>query len=146
MFVEGLLPEAREGLVTIGDHAPLIEAAKLLETGPDLILVCDQTGTLAGVISKTDVVAEISRCRGASCLTVAAEVMTREIVRCQSKDPLHDVLKRMKERGLRNVPVVDENSQPLGVLNVRSILQALLSESESEEGILRDYVMGVGYR
>jgi signal-transduction protein with cAMP-binding, CBS, and nucleotidyltransferase domain len=146
MFVDRLLPDARERLVMIGDQSPLIEAAKLLEAGTDLVMVCDAADTLVGVITKTDVVAQISRCHGAICTTAAAEAMTRDVVLCQSQDPLHDVWKRMKARGLKNVPVVDESSQPLGALHARDILQLLLSESEIEEAMLRDYVMGVGYR
>jgi signal-transduction protein with cAMP-binding, CBS, and nucleotidyltransferase domain len=146
MFVERLLSEARERLVMIGDRATLIEAAKLLDAGADLVMVCDQAGRLAGVITKTDVVAQISRCHGASCTTAAALVMTRDVISCQSKELLHDVWTRMKGKGLKNVPVVDESSQPLGLLHARDILQVLLSESESEEAMLRDYVMGVGYR
>ncbi len=33
----------------------------------------------------------------------------------------------------------------MGVLHARDILQVLLEESEDEESILRDYVMGIGY-
>lgn len=146
MFVEGLLTEASERLVTIGDRAPLIDAARLLGAGTDLVVVCDPAGTLAGVITKTDVVAQISRCDGASCTTAAALVMTRDIVLCHSSDTLRDVWTRMKVRGLKNVPVINESYQPVGLLHARHILQVLLSQSESDEAMLRDYVMGVGYR
>lgn len=146
MLVEGLLPKARERLVTIADDVPLIEAAKLLQTGTDLVMVCDSAGLLAGVITKTDVVAQISHCQGASCITAAALVMSRDVVLCESKDFLHDVWARMKARSLKNVPVVDDASRPLGLLQARDILQVLLSDSESEDAMLRDYVMGVGYR
>jgi predicted transcriptional regulator len=72
--------------------------------------------------------------------------MTRDVLLCEAKDLLRDVWTRMKERGLKNVPVVDQASRPLGLLHARDILQVLLSESESDEALLRDYVMGVGYR
>jgi CBS domain-containing protein len=52
----------------------------------------------------------------------------------------------MKVRDLKHVPVVGEKSRPLGLLHARDILQVLLSEAESEDALLRDYVMGVGYR
>lgn len=146
MFVEELLPKARERLVTVADDVPLIQAAKLLQAGTDLVIVCDSAGLLAGVITKTDIVAQISHCQKASCITAAALVMTRDVVLCKSRDLLHDVWTRMKARGLKNVPVVDQESRPLGLLHARDILQVLLSESENEEAMLRDYVMGVGYR
>lgn len=146
MFIEEMLPKARERLVTIAENVPLIQAAKLLQAGSELVIVCDSAGILVGVITKTDIVAQISNCQRASCMTNAALVMTRDVVRCESKDLLHDVWARMKERGLKNVPVVDSESRPLGLLHARDILQLLLSESEFEDAMLRDYVMGVGYR
>jgi hypothetical protein len=49
MFVERLLPTAREKLVTIADDAPLVEVAKLLRTGTGLVVVCGSSGLLARV-------------------------------------------------------------------------------------------------
>jgi len=146
MFVEELLTKARERLVTIADDALLIEAAKLLQAEAELVIVCNSEGVLIGVITKTDIVKQISRCQGASCMAQAAAAMTRDVLLCEGRDLLHDVWTRMKERGLKNVPVVDPTSRPLGLLHARDILQVLLSQSESDEALLRDYVMGVGYR
>ncbi len=146
MFVEELLSKARERLVTIGDDAPLIAAAKLLGTGVDLVIVCEKAGMLTGVITKTDVVVQISRCQGSSCMMAAATVMSRDVVVSRPADRLSDTWVHMKKRGLKNIPVVDESARPLGLLNARDILQALLSETQSDENLLRDYVMGVGYR
>ena len=146
MFVEGVLPSAREKLVTIADDAPLIEAAKLLRSGSDLVVVCTPAGLLAGVITKTDIVEQISQCQGAGCVTAASLVMTRDVVLCRPGDMLQDVSARMKARGLKNIPVVDEASRPLGVLTARGILRVLLHDVEYEEALLTDYVKGVGYR
>jgi signal-transduction protein with cAMP-binding, CBS, and nucleotidyltransferase domain len=145
MFVERLLPVAHERLVTIADDAPLVEAAKLLRRGTDLVVVCGSGGLLVGVITRTDIVSQISRCQGAGCITAVSLVMTRDVVLCRPGDFLHDVWVRMKARGLKNVPVADQDLRPQGVLNARDILQVLLQESEDEEAMLRDYVMGVGY-
>jgi CBS domain-containing protein len=141
MLVKNLLPAARERLVTIVDDAPLIQAAKLLRTGTDLVVVCGSAGLLVGVITKTDVVSQISHCQGASCITAASLVMTRDVVVCQPGDWLREVWSTMKERGLKNIPITDQDSRPVGVLNARDALQVLLEEVENEESLLRDYVM-----
>ena len=145
MLVKNLLPAARERLVTIVDDAPLIQAAKLLRTGTDLVVVCGSAGLLVGVITKTDVVSQISHCQGASCITAASLVMTRDVVVCQPGDWLREVWSTMKERGMKNIPITDQDSRPVGVLNARDALQVLLEEVENEESLLRDYVMCVGY-
>lgn len=52
MFVERMLPAARQRLVTINDDAPLIEAANLLLERPtDLLVVRSGDELLAGVIT-----------------------------------------------------------------------------------------------
>jgi CBS domain-containing protein len=145
MLVEKLMSTARKKLVTVADDAPLIQAAKLLRAGTDLVVVCGSAGFLSGVITKTDVVRQISSCQGATCITAASLVMTRDVVVCRPGDWLHEVWSRMKERGFKNVPVTDPDSRPVGVFNARDALQVLLKEVENEESLLRDYVMGIGF-
>ncbi|MHA6692721.1 CBS domain-containing protein [Devosia sp. A449] len=146
MFVEILLPAARERLVTIAEDAPLIKAAQLLRSGTDILAVCNSSGVLLGVITKTDVVSQISQCQGASCIRPASLAMTQDVMLCRTGDSLEDLWARMNERALKNVPFVDQDTQPVGILNARDMLQALLKESTNEEAMMRDYVMGVGYR
>ncbi|MCP8892312.1 CBS domain-containing protein [Sphingomonas faeni] len=146
MFVEGMLEVAREKLATIAEDARLIEAAKLLSSGPDLVVVCDSEGALRGVVTKTDIVRQISVCQGATCMCPASTVMTRDVALCRGTDLLQDVSKLMKARHLKNIPVVDGDNRPLGVLTARAVLRVLLSDAEYEEAQLVDYVKGVGYR
>ncbi|HVB82463.1 MAG TPA: CBS domain-containing protein [Candidatus Binataceae bacterium] len=146
MLVERMLPAARNRLVTIRDDAPLIDAATLLrDLDSDLVVVCNSDELLVGVITKTDVVRQISHCHGSGCITAASNVMTRTVILCRSGDPLREVWSVMKERRLKNVPIVDQDVRPLGVLNARDALEALLEEVEHEEILLREYVMCVGY-
>ena len=145
-FVERMLPTARKRLVTIGGDSPLIDAAKLLrEPHTDIVVVCSCDELLAGVITKTDLVRAISQGQGSGCATAASTVMTRTVILCRPNDLLHDIWSIMKGRGLKNIPVVDQDSRPIGVLNARDALEVLLEEAEYEEGLLRDYVMCVGY-
>lgn len=145
-FVERMLPTARKRLVTIGDDAPLIAAAKLLgDFHTDLVVVCGSDELLAGIITKTDIVRQISHCQGSGCMAAASAVMTRTVILCHPSDLLHDVWSTMKERGLKNIPVVGQDSRPIGVLNARDALEVLLQEVEYEELLLREYVMCVGY-
>ena len=146
MLVERMLPIARNRLVTIRDGAPLIEAAALLrDLDCDLIVACNSDELLAGVITKTDIVRQISHCDGAACTTAASAVMTRTAILCRPGDPLPQVWSVMKERRLKNIPIVDQDARPVGVLNACDALEALLDEVEYEEILLREYVMCVGY-
>ena len=147
LTVERILPAAQERLVMVKTDALLIDAARLVN-GPqfNLVVVCDEAEKIAGVITKTDVVSRISHCTGCSCTMAAATVMTQEVTFCRPTDWLNDVWSVIKQHGLKNIPVVDQDSRPVGVLNARDALQALLEDVEYEEQLLRDYVSCVGYR
>ena len=133
--------------MTVRDDAPLTEAAKFLDGRHiNLVVVCDKRGAMAGVITRTDVVRQMSLCQGCGCTAAAASVMTKDVVHCRPGDLLQDVWSIMKERKLLHVPVVGEDMRPLGVINARDALLLLLEGSEYEASLLRDYVMGIGYR
>lgn len=146
MFVSGMLETAREKLVTVTDTVELVEVAKLLVSGTDLVMVCDTEGVLRGVITKTDVVRRFSVSQDATSTYPVSTVMTRDVALCRGADTLRDVAKLMKERHLKNIPVVDEDKHPIGVLTTRAVLRVLLGEVEHEEAELIDYVKGIGYR
>jgi CBS domain-containing protein len=138
---------AHSRLVTISVDALLVDVAKLLsDTQVSLVVVCDSEGAMVGVITKANIVQQISCCGGSACTTAAADAMTRDVAYCRPTDCLPDVLSTMEKRGFVYVPVVDENSRPLGAVNARDALRALFAEEKYEESLLRDYVMGVGYR
>lgn len=146
-LVEKIIPVARERLVTIRDDAPLIEAAKYLDGRHiNLVVVCDKDDAMVGIITRSDIVRQMSLCIGCSCTAAAATVMTKDVVSCRPDDRLQDVWSIMKERKLLHVPIVDDGSRPMGVINARDALFVLLEETEYETALLRDYVSGIGYR
>ena len=125
----------------------LLEVARLLSsTQISLVVVCDQAGVMVGVVTKTNLVRQIGHCEGITCTGTAAEIMTREVSFCRATDSLSDVLSMMQTRGLVHVPVIDSAGRPSGVMNARDALRELVADGQYEEALLRDYVMGVGYR
>lgn len=144
--VETVLPAARGRLATLGTESRLMEAAGVLSSPErDLVVINDAQGRIAGVVTKTDVVGHISRCAGSGCTVPVEQVMTHDVVACRPADWLEDVWRIFSQRRLKNIPVIDFDGVPLGVLNVRDALQALLEDVQYEGQLLRDYVMGVGY-
>lgn len=147
IFIDQLLPTARGRLATIPHEAPLTEAARLLlQPHFNLIDILNADETLAGVISSSDIVRQISVCEGRSCMTQASAFMTRDVDTCNAEDLLDNVWSTMSMSGLKNVPVIDSESRPLGMLYARDALRVLLGEAEHQELLLHDYVLGIGCR
>lgn len=134
-------------LAVVNDTMLLLEVARLLSnTQISLVVVCDAAGLMVGVVTKTNIVRKIGDCQGSACTSTAAEIMSADVTYCSPTDCLPDVLAMMLARGLIHVPVVDAQHKPTGVVNARDALRALWAEGQYEESLLRDYVMGVGYR
>jgi CBS domain-containing protein len=146
--VSNIAAAARKRLVTIDDDASLVEAARLLsrKKRSSLIVVLDSAGGLAGVITKTDIVRQIGRRPNSACTAAAADVMTRDVTCCTPDDILENVLALMTDRGLIHLPVIDGASTPIGVLDARDALRALVAQAHYNESLLRNYIIGVGYR
>jgi hypothetical protein len=47
---------------------------------------------------------------------------------------------------VKNAPVLNAHRRPVGVLDVRDALEALLKEEQLREQQLVNYVAGIGYR
>lgn len=147
MFAEQMLPRARERLATVGGAAPVKDAAELMsKPHTDIVVVCGEDGGMVGVVTKTDIVGQITRCIGGGCIARVDTIMTRDVVSCRPDEPLQDIWSVMKARGLQRIPIVDGNRKPVGIIYARDALQCLLGEAENDGGLLRDYVMDVGYQ
>lgn len=146
MLIEKFLPTARKRMCCIGLNATLLQAARLLESDRDMLVVCDDEGRMAGVLTKSDAVHQIGICTGASCTSMVIEAMTREVTTATPEDHLGDAWEIMKTSGLKNIPVVTPDGKPLGVLNARDVLRSLWQDVQKDEDLLFNYVMNVGYR
>jgi CBS domain-containing protein len=146
--VERLFPQAEAFLVMIDPDTRICDAATRFAGAIDLLVVCGPAGKMAGVVTKSDVLAHLvgPQSRRAAHRLPISIVMTRDVVRCGRSDRLGAVWDMMHALGLRNIPITSAALRPLGVVNARHALAAMLEEAEDEDALLRDYISGVGYR
>lgn len=134
-------------LATASTDTILQDVAKLLTREQvSLVVVCTAHGSMAGVITKTNLVKHIANPSTVSANSRAKDVMSTEVVSCGPDDDLTTVLAMMKARHLVHIPVLDAKGVPLGVINAHDALNAMLKEEKYEEALLRDYVLGIGYQ
>ena len=113
MFVEQMLPRVRERLMTIEAAASVKDAAEVMSRPhADLVIVCNETGSMVGVITKTDIVVQIARCGAGGCTARVDTIMTRDVVSCRPDEPLQGIWSVMKSRGLQRIPILDGNRKP----------------------------------
>ena len=81
--------------------------------------------TPVGILTDCDIVVSVvSPGIDADVLTVG-DVMSRPVVTCAKTDDLFDALKRMRETGIRRLPVLDASGELCGLLSTDDVVSAL---------------------
>jgi CBS domain-containing protein len=145
LLIEMLHPLTSVRLAMIDiDAAPHEAALSFVRKGTGLIVVCHDSGQVAGVLSKSDLIRHLADPDLGA--TTVATLMTRQFVSCRPEDDVHSTWLLMSRRSLQNLPVLDADYRPLGVLDIRDAVKALYEQEELQEHMLADYIAGIGYQ
>jgi CBS domain-containing protein len=144
MRIEQLKLVTAPRLIVIDTEATLRAAARsLANPGIGLVVVCDEGGRAAGVLSKSDIIRHLAH-RDPTTSSVAT-LMSRNIIACAPDDEVYAVWQTMAQQRLQNMPILGADSTPLGILDVRDAMKALFEQEQYQERMLSDYVAGLGY-
>lgn len=146
VLVKHILEAAQKRLAVLNQEASLFDAARILANrDTPLIVVCDSDGIAVGVISSSHIINTLATA-GADALSFnAGAIMTKPMLSCRVEQPLQPIWALMSSKTLPCAPILDNDGRAQGVMHARDVALALLDEVNSEESLLRDYVMGVGY-
>jgi len=107
---------------TIQPDAPVGEFVTLLmEKHIGAVAVCDAAGGIVGMISERDLVGGLSEVGAGVADILVRDLMTADVVACNSKDKLDDILAMMIEGGFRHMPVIEEGAL-VGMISMRDVI------------------------
>jgi diguanylate cyclase (GGDEF)-like protein len=97
----------------------------LLETAQELrahnigaLLVTDNEGSLAGVVSERDLVRALVEFQGEMMDKSVSDVMTRSVITCGPEDKIVDAIETMNAKNIRHIPVLD-NGRVMAMISTR---------------------------
>jgi CBS domain-containing protein len=145
MNVEQLLKTKGAEATIIGPEKTIGAAARLLaERNKGLALVCGADDKLLGVVSVIDISRAVGKYAERAPAMAVETIMTTDFAFCRLEDSDEDVLRKMTERSVRHLPVV-ENGVLKGLLNMRGVLETRFEEADMRAEEMRKYVFGAGY-
>lgn len=104
-------------LVTVLIGSSVEEAVrKMIEHDVECLPVIDSEGVLHGLITFRDIVTKAVLSRRDVRDVKVEEIMSRNLVTCSPKSTILDVVKLMKNKHLRRIPVVDSDNKLLGLV------------------------------
>lgn len=121
--------------ITITPEKSLQEAIKLMrEKRVDTLLVTDNSNVLKGFID----VETLDKKRGK--VSSVGDILNKHVFYVKESAYLRDTLQRILKRGLKYVPVVDENNKVVGILTRASLVDIVYDVIWGEEHSITDAI------
>lgn len=127
--------------------APVFEALELMaKKNCGCLVVLDNKGGLAGVLSERDYARKVILQEKASIDTPVDEIMTANVVTVSESHTLDQCLSLMTQHNVRHLPVVSQG-KVTGVLGIGELVQLKMKEKEHQIQDLTKYISGnLAYR
>lgn len=127
-------------VVIVEGNASIQEAAGLMrEYHVGCLIVTEQRDGRnfpIGILTDRDIVIElIAKEVDLNSVTVK-DVMSHELALAQHDDEVLDTLKRMRRKGIRRMPVVDDQAALIGLITVDDLLELLAEQLKDLAGLI----------
>jgi signal transduction histidine kinase len=124
MQVQQILDKKGDRIITMSCHLPVLTVSKVMaKERIGTVMMVDDAGALAGILSERDIIRLVSQDSGASIDQPASALMTTSLVTCTPETDLEDVLSLMSEHTIRHLPVM-RDGELAGLISVRDVLDA----------------------
>lgn len=105
------------------------------------LIVTDDAGALAGILSERDIVRKLADTPGQTLPQQVGDVMTCDVETCTRSEALVSVLKRMTQGRFRHMPVV-EDGVLVGMVTIGDVINHRLTQLEHEALQLKQLIVG----
>ena len=125
-----------------GPGASVLDAALLMNEHKIGSLLVLEGGRLIGIITERDLLQRVVAQRRDPETTPVREVMSTELVCCQTCTPLDEARGVMKNRRIRHLPVVDDDGRLLGLVSIGDLNAHQARDQEVTIHVLQEYIHG----
>jgi len=132
---------AAHEVVTVTPSATLAECAQIMRNQHvgSLVVIDDQANndTPRGIVTDRDIVVEAVALGLDPKTLTAGDVMTTPLATVADSDDILDALARMREFGVRRLPVLDEGGHLSGIVTVDNLLEALAEQLDAVVSVIK---------
>ena len=140
MSVAVILADKGREVVTAASSATLNEVAAILgERCIGAVVITDDEGGVAGIVSERDVVRTVGELGSKALDLPARKVMTRDVVICHEEDSIEVLAAKMTAGRFRHLPVV-EDGKLVGIVSIGDVVKRRIELVEMEAAAMREYI------
>jgi CBS domain-containing protein len=142
MKVRDILKDKGAEVATIGAEKTICDAVKVLvEKNIGSLIVMDEKGGVAGIITERDVLRQCNQCLESFRDIKIEEVMTKNLIVASPDDDLDYVENIMIQNRIRHLPIIS-NQKITGMISIGDLVNVLRGECRVENRYLKDYISG----
>ena len=142
MIVAQILEEKGRNVLTMGLHATLREAAKLLhDHHVGAVIILDSNNHIAGILAERDIVAAIAT-KGPELLgKPVSSVMWKKVYRCTEDMSVEELMQMMSTHRARHIPV-EKDGRLAGIISIGDVVKAHIRDIKTEAEHIKAYIAG----
>jgi CBS domain-containing protein len=139
MILNEILQAKGRHIYTIVGHASLADVVdKLVEYNIGSLVVCDDDGRLAGIVTERDILRACAARRGLED-SIVEKNMTTDVITASPRDNVETVMGLMTEHRIRHLPIL-EDDRLVGIISIGDIVKAQHGELTRENYYLMTYI------
>ncbi len=140
-LVQHLLDAKGDDVISIAPDASVFDAIKLMAEKAVGSLAVMDGGDLKGIVTERDYARKVIIKGRASESTTVSEIMTAEVLVATPNQTVNHCMAMMTKKNIRHLPVVADNTV-IGMLSMRDLVQAIISDQQEEIEQLEHYISG----
>ena len=145
MLVGQVLKKKGYGYTAVDPSATVYEALELMSRKNVGALPVLEDGLVIGVFSERDYARKIILLGRASKNTIVRALMKTPPITVTPMTSVQECMKLMSEHHVRHLPVINGDVL-VGVMSMRDMVNAIISDQEATIAQLEDYISGEGHR
>lgn len=99
-------------------------------------------GRLVGIVSERDYARQIILKGRSSENTRVRDIMTCDVLMAKPDQEVRECMEIMTEKRVRHLPIIDDESNLIGIVSIGDLVRAVIAEQESTIGDLEKYISG----
>jgi len=140
-LVKHLLDSKGRHVISVAPDTTVLDAVKLMADKAVGSLVVMDGDTLCGIVTERDYARKVIIKGRASESTQVAEIMSSSVLTTSSDQTVNECMEQMSASSIRHLPVVEDNSV-IGMISMRDLVQAIISDQQEEIEQLEHYISG----
>ena len=145
--VSSILEQKGHGVISVNPDTTVLAAVHVLRKNRiGSVMVLEEDGSVAGVVSERDVVRGLGDIGDGVLARPCSDVMTPKVIVCHPEDNMLLVMACMSERRFRHLPVMGADDRLVGIISLGDVVKTRVAELEAESETLKDYIAARRWR